>query len=289
MKFTDKQLGMNASISRRDFLNGVSVAIGASLLPQAGAAMDSGRQDLPGYYPPTLTGMRGSHAGSFETAHMARDGMSWRGAEDLGERYDLVVVGGGLSGLSAAYFYQQAAGPGARILVLDNHDDFGGHAKRNEFEIDGRTLIGYGGTQSLEAPGGYPEIAKKLIRELGIDTQKFYTYFDRKLYGSLGLSRGTFFDEETFGGDYLAVGSLTNPKTLKHIPISDAGKADLQRLMADDRHYLADIPAGKRLEYLQRGIAFRRTKQMACTDQSLDGTGRLEPGGGLGGVHSQVG
>ena len=51
-----------------------------------------------------------------------------------GEEFDLVVVGGGISGLAAAYFYRQAR-PNARILILDNHDDFGGHAKRNEFHV----------------------------------------------------------------------------------------------------------------------------------------------------------
>ncbi len=248
---TDRQLGMNADITRRDFLSGVSVAIGASLLPAASSAQDMGAQDLPGYYPPDLTGMRGSHPGSFEAAHLARDGKTWD-AQDTGEEYDLVVVGGGISGLSAAYFYRQAMGDKARILILDNHDDFGGHAKRNEFVIDDRLMIGYGGTMLLESPGGYPDVAKKLIRELGIDTQRFYTAFDHDLYRSLGLSRGTFFDREMFGDDHLAVGALSDPDVLKHIPVSETGKADLARLFADDREYLTDIPAADRLAYLER-------------------------------------
>lgn len=77
----DRELGMSADISRRDFMNGVGVAIGASLLPP-GAAAEPGAQDLPGYYPPALQGMRGSHPGSFEAAHLARDGARWD-AEDL--------------------------------------------------------------------------------------------------------------------------------------------------------------------------------------------------------------
>ena len=67
--------------------------------------------------------------------------------------YDLVVVGGGISGLAAAWFYRRAAGADARILILDNCDDFGGHAKRNEFRpTDQRLLIGYGGSQSIQSP-----------------------------------------------------------------------------------------------------------------------------------------
>ena len=251
MNGKDRRLGMGAKISRRDFLNGVSIAVGASLLPSSSGATKIGVQDAPGYYPPELTGMRGSHAGSFEAAHAAIGGKRWS-ADDTGEQYDLIVVGAGISGLSAAYYYQQAIGKSARILVLDNHDDFGGHAKRNEFEIDGRLMIGYGGTMSLEEPGGYPAVAKQLIRDLGIDTQRFYTAFDRNLYASLGLKRGTFFDKETFGADHLAVGSITATSVLELIPMSDAAKSELARLLADDRDYLPEMTAAERLDLLNK-------------------------------------
>ena len=240
---------MGSDITRRDFLNGASVIIGTSFLPSSGVAASPGAQDGPGYYPPELSGMRGSHVGSFETAHEAVSGKKWR-AHDSGEQYDLIVIGAGISGLSAAYFYQKAMGRNARILVLDNHDDFGGHAKRNEFEIDGRLMIGYGGTMSLEAPAGYPEVAKELIRDLGVDTQRFYSAFDRKLYKSAGLKYGTFFDKETFGSDHLAVGELTDTSILKNIPMSTAAQAELARLLADDRNYLPEMPATERMDFL---------------------------------------
>ncbi|MDE0366899.1 MAG: NAD(P)/FAD-dependent oxidoreductase [Gammaproteobacteria bacterium] len=249
MKARDRELGMNAAITRRDFLDGMGVAIGASLLPGTARAADIGAQDLPGYYPPALTGLRGSHPGSFEVAHALRDGASFTG-EATGESYDLVVVGGGISGLSAAYFYREAAGGNAKILVLDNHDDFGGHAKRNEFSIDGRLIIGYGGTMLMEAPSGYPPVAKRLIRELGIDIKRFYEAYDHDLYSSLGLSRGTFFDRSVFGTDHLAIGSLGDPKILEGVPLSPAGKRDLARLYANERHYLGDITPEAMADYL---------------------------------------
>lgn len=241
----DKALGMDVDITRRDFLNGVGVAVGATLAPSLGSAAYPGAQDMPGYYPPALQGMRGSHPGSFEVAHMARDGGGWDG-EDTGERYDLVVVGGGISGLAAAWYYRQKAGENARILVLDNHDDFGGHAKRNEWTIGGNTIIGYGGTMFIEEPAGYPAQAKQLLKDLGIRAEEYEQYEHGALYSSLGLKRALFLDEETFGADFLAVGDLTNPTALNGSPLSEKARADLNRLYRDEKHYLHDVSPAER-------------------------------------------
>src|SRR6476469_5660738 len=132
-KQRDRELGMDRPITRRDFLNGVAIGIGAAMVgsslgPLAWDAEAAGfAQDNPRYYPPALTGMRGSHDGSFDVSHQLRDGRFWTSAGPLtntGESYDLVVVGGGISGLAAAYFYRARTNPNARILILDNHDDF---------------------------------------------------------------------------------------------------------------------------------------------------------------------
>jgi spermidine dehydrogenase len=268
----DKKLGMGCPIDRRDFLNGVAMTMGASLLPfQELLAEDSGpdssaqeyflskgiTQQDPRYYPPALMGMRGSHPGSFEAAHARRDGNEPTNTIDTGEHYDLVVVGGGISGLASAYFYRKSVGPGARILILDNHDDFGGHAKRNEFQVGDRLLLGYGGTQSIEAPGRYSKEAIGLLRELGIDVQRFYKYYDQKLYQSLGLKSGTFFDKETFGEDKLLEGpgegydvNLFVPvESAAQMPIAEQARKDLVRLKGEAIDYLPDLnPEQKRLK-----------------------------------------
>ncbi len=211
--YSDKDLGMQSGITRRDFLNGVAIGLGGmaaspflSGLSWADAAALA--QNQPGYYPPTRDGMRGNHPGSFEVAHELRDGDFWAKAGkpvETGESYDLVVVGGGLSGLAAAYFYRAHAGKSARILILDNHDDFGGHAKRNEFH-DGRMLLANGGTWAIESPFPYSDVAHGLMNELGVDPDKLEAKCDDKdPYPH--LKSAYFFDQETFGTDRLVVGT----------------------------------------------------------------------------------
>ncbi|MBK9410820.1 MAG: FAD-dependent oxidoreductase [Gemmatimonadetes bacterium] len=186
----DRDLGLDRPIDRRDFLNGMAIGIGALGALSPAELLRSGGLDqraavATGDYPPAMTGLRGSHDGAFENAHRVRDGMApreWSTPADLKESYDLIVVGAGISGLSAAWFYRQRFGASARILILDNHDDFGGHARRNEFTVDGKSLISYGGTQSIDTPSKYSPEAKRLLRELGIDTQPFYKAYDQEFF-----------------------------------------------------------------------------------------------------------
>jgi spermidine dehydrogenase len=249
----NRELGMDRAITRRDFLNGVAIgvggtlaggALGAETLLAAAALDDYAPEKAAGYYPPALTGMRGNHDETFTFAHRLRDGESWDSdgaAAKTGEAYDLVVVGGGISGLAAAYFYRKSAGPSARILILDNHDDFGGHAKRNEFRAGNRMVLSYGGTQSIESPGNYSDVAKGLIKEIGIETERFYKAYDQTLYTKMGTA--AFFDKETFGEDQLITGMNVTPwpEFLAKAPLSDVAKQDIARVYTEKVDYLAGL------------------------------------------------
>src|SRR5437868_8863292 len=198
---------MDRDISRRDFINGVAMVAGSMALPGAALAAEQAVGQGAGDYPPARTGMRGSHEGSFEAAHQLRDSrrIDTSGAERTGETYDLIVVGGGLSGLAAAHFFLKNAGRGAKVLVLDNHDDFGGHAKRNEFVYNGKLLAINGGTLNIESPSRYNRWAKEVLADIGVDLDRYRkaNEANEKLYSSFGLRAGHFFDKETFGKDRL--------------------------------------------------------------------------------------
>ncbi len=260
----DKALGMHCPITRRDFLNGLAIgaAAAASAQPLLAAAPSGAlpAQDAPGYYPPILTGMRGNHPGSFEVAHAERDGKTWTSATDTGERYDLIVVGAGLSGLAAAHFYRRYAGANSRILLLDNHDDFGGHAKRNEFHLDGRLNLLNGGTLDIDSPRPYSRIAAGLIETLGIDipaltksTQR-RTDLGEKYYEALGLENGVFFDSETFGADKLVVGAgkLPYDRLLADAPLSARARAQIVQI--EDAHidYMPGLSSDEKKQRMSR-------------------------------------
>jgi spermidine dehydrogenase len=279
-KKRDQELGMGAKITRRDFLNGVALTAGASVLPNlvppemwaaAAADLQTEAQDAPGYYPPAKTGLRGSHVGSFEAMHKVRDGAFWDDAPkpvDTGESYDLVIVGGGISGLAAAHFFRKTAGDKARVLILENHDDFGGHAKRNEFRAGNRMLLGFGGTYSIESPSPYSAVAKGVIEELGIDVPSYPKYVSKDLYRSLGLKPRIFFDKETFGADALVAnavhtggdesglsddaGAADLRDFLKDAPLSAKAKEDFQRLLTEQKDYFPGLSSDEKKARLAR-------------------------------------
>ncbi len=260
-------LGLDRPIDRRDFLGGVALGAAAlaagpalGLAPAASALAPPGlpadRADLARDYPPVRTGLRGQHAGSFEDAHRARDG-SFAGPlaidEETGEHYDLIVVGAGISGLSAAHFYRRMLGERERVLILDNHDDFGGHAKRNEFRHDGRVYLAAGGTLDIDTPYfPYSYTAQALLGELGVDVASYRRHLDESLYR--GLADGVFFDREHFGADRVVAGygSRPWPEFFAAAPLERTVRAELTRLHTAAVDYLPGLDAAQKAERLRR-------------------------------------
>jgi spermidine dehydrogenase len=271
----DRALGMDRPIQRRDFLNGVLMTGAAAALGTFPGSAAAAPQDDAGYYPPRLTGLRGSHPGSFEAAHSLRDGTFWDTVpKPSGPEldFDLIIVGAGISGLSAAYFARQAR-PDARILILDNHDDFGGHAKRNEFALGKRMGLINGGTLEIDSPRPYSHVADGLMKALGIDPPAleefaaqadFYERYGRQkkpdkpavddFYEGAGMQAAMFLNREQFGRDTLLPGVFKKPwdELLRDAPLSARVKQDAARIWAGEGDHMPGLTSAQKKDKLSR-------------------------------------
>ncbi|MGW5681307.1 NAD(P)-binding protein [Nonomuraea sp. NPDC003754] len=261
-----RELGMGRPISRRDFFDGVAMAVGAAALGSlagCGAAATHGaigtdRLEVPreARFPPGLSGLRGDTPAAMSVPHALRDGRFWQYAgapRPTGESYDLVVVGGGISGVSAAFEWLNND-PDASILILDNHDEIGGHARRNEFAPRGRagSLIGYGGSQSIEAPSAWTAEGRILLAQLGVELRALASSFDRKLYRDLGMTGGVMCDRESFATERLVrlTGGLTPEELAARLPMAEPARKDLVRLYTNPPDYLAGLSREEKEERL---------------------------------------
>lgn len=255
---------MKKGIKRRDFLNGAALGlVGISALTPkkllADAITATQSYSDAEYYPPILTGIRGSHKGSFENAH----NLAWRGIKpkqyaDVNEEYDLVVVGGGISGLAAAYSYQKEAGLDKRILILDNHDDFGGHAKRNEFHTQDKMLLGFGGSQNLEASDDYSALTKSFLKDLGIDLDKLHKATEEdyplsSLKDAYGMYLGQEHNNQIVKGNWTSAfhGLGEYRPLIDQLPVAADEKTKLINFIKGDRDYLDDLSITEKYDYIR--------------------------------------
>ncbi len=269
---TDRSLGMHRAITRRDFVNGAAVAVagfGTSGASRARAATES-----VGIYPPALTGMRGSgYPGAYSTGHAMRDGNFWDHAPrpvETADRYDLIVVGGGISGLAAAYLFQKRNGFDKSVLVLDNHDDFGGHAKRNEFRHGADLRLSNAGSFNIYAGSDSARPEREIYADLGINVARLAKdTVDPGFYARRGMGQGVFFDKATFGADLLLKDPapwtdftyLYAPNVppdaearwrdfMAAAPLTGAVKRDLYRLYHDAKDYLPGLTPAEKVKKL---------------------------------------
>jgi spermidine dehydrogenase len=259
-----------------------AAAVAASVPSSAAAAASAPAEQQPSVppptpappattdYPPSLQGLRGQNAAAMEAAHALRDGKeppAAAEAEPLDEIYDLIVVGAGMSGLAAAYFFRKAL-PNAKVLILDGCDDFGGHARRNEFNVGGRQVISAGGTYQVMFPTTYTPEGKALLADIGVDASRYY----RAVESSMGLTAGyqlrpaMFFDRETYGVDRLVTNSKDFTGTtelfgesgeswaqfLARTPLSKDAKHDILAMVNDSADHMPGVSIDAKIERLRK-------------------------------------
>jgi len=267
----DGHLGMDANITRRDFLDGVMQIIGVTAVASVGgaAALPTAAHaaaTMPAAitnsdYPPMRQGLRGFDDAAMQAGHALRDGTRFHRGTDTGEAYDLVVVGSGMAGLSAAYFYRKQI-PGAKILVLDGCDDFGGHARRVEFDVDGRQLLVCGGTEEIWNPNTFSPESARLLEDIGIDRDRYYAHAksDPDPLADRGLKVGVFYDAETFGVDRLVAGrpplrGTTAEQWRRYFdqtPMSTGLKEGFVKLYTGTTDYMAGVTVEEKVRRLRK-------------------------------------
>jgi spermidine dehydrogenase len=281
---TDDGDGPRDGISRRDFLDGVAISAaglaaaaaapyltGAEAALAAAGSRPSGASLPRGHYPPTATGVTGlpddvirdvmridgrPNPGDVHSTD-GGPGIPARGARDVDDTYDLVVVGAGASGLAAAKWYQDRFGPDARILIVDPLPDFGGHSHRNEFHIPDAsaggadvTILRNGGTVNLDSigtwnrpagslldiPGTYGQPALDMLAFCGVDPSNFPSAAGPGIPASYGLRPMLLFPAREWGTDRLVrarPGSQAWPDFLASTPYSPEAQAGIARVMTD--------------------------------------------------------
>ncbi|MFE2044016.1 NAD(P)-binding protein [Streptomyces sp. NPDC059477] len=269
--FSDRELGMGRRITRRDFIDGVAVGTAAiaaaTALPGAAqAAPNSSRGNGHGHghghggsktpYPPTGTGLGGQGQGSYDVAHSVRNGDFDPGKiTSIRESYDLVVVGAGLSGLAAAYLYRKHAGRHAKVLILDALDDFGGHARRNEFHVGRSLLLSNGGTVNIDTPSTWTRASRDLLtKDLGVDLKALEATVKSDAYAPYSLRSATLFTADRWGKDQLVVresGESWASYAAK-LPMSAASRASLVRLYTTTEDFYPGLSDAQKKEILAR-------------------------------------
>jgi spermidine dehydrogenase len=236
------------SISRRDFLNGSLVAAGSALARPAGSAV---ADTFTGY------GGVGDYARAngntwpvVQAAHRLRDGgyseAALTAAKDAGQ-FDLVVVGGGIAGLTAAHRFRQLRGAAARILILENHAMPGGEARQNEFDVDGVRLFGPQGSNDFGLPGRSDSITDSFFTEFELPREYQWQLWESTLK-PLRFARDNYSNMDGFQESQVDVGyffdrnqGAESPSwhrniwsaALKHTPYSEVARRDLLRWRAD--------------------------------------------------------
>src|ERR1700753_1356120 len=190
-------------ITRRDFLGATLLGSGAMLLSgMTPAQLLAAADEFSGYG--GVGDFTKSNANAFEVltaGHRMRDGGYGTDVSDTGESYDCVIVGGGISGLAAALFFRRIAGANASVLILENHPIFGGEAKQNEFEVDGKRIVGHQGSAIYFAQ--YPHsFLERFYDSIGLHSPRLqyqkpagalaHWKLSRTPYDSSGLGQGQY-------------------------------------------------------------------------------------------------
>ena len=256
-----------SKITRRDFIAGSLIGAGSALLyANAPWSFSNSRpKNNPiGIFNDPWTGFggvgdygisNGNVASTRDAAHLIRDAdikEIVKTAEETNEEYDMVVIGGGFSGIGSAYEFKKVYGDKKKCLILENHPVFGGEAKLNEFDVDGYRIFAPQGSNDFGLPNKNDQsLIAEIYRNTGLPFE--LKFVDKnpaisKVDTPLDNYYGVFWEEERYDTGYFmgknaADPWIINPRKDKLIrmPWSNKFKAELNRAFDDkESHFKGD-------------------------------------------------
>jgi spermidine dehydrogenase len=275
---------LDPRITRRDFLGTTLIGSGAALLSGCGRSEEQGSAaatagpDAAWNGPGGVGEYRGSNGVTWRTmeaGHRIRDGAhaALANVRDSGERYDLVIVGGGFAGLGALHAFRKEH-PRGTCLLLDNQELFGGYAKANEFEVDGHRIAGAQASLNFVLPRsredrggdlwddlGLPASVRFADREDGRDSFRFAASTSGPLYyGEQSATVGYFFRGRGWVKDVWE-------DDLRRAPLADPTKQALLAMRARRRGAPLSDAEARRLD----GMTFAdfATRELGATPEAL--------------------
>ena len=274
---------LGSRITRRDFCNAALIGAGTALLTGCGATENGAGTALAGpgaeWDGPSglgeYCGSNGNTWRTMEAGHRIRDAAhsDTVAAADTGEHYDLIVVGGGFTGLGALHAFRKEH-PQGTCLLLDNQEIFGGYAKANEFEVDGHRLVGAQASLNFVLPKAPQDRGADLWEDLGLPRE--FAFADREdgdraitftastsaplYYGEQSASVGYFFGHRGWVRDIWQ-------DELRRAPFSEATKQALVAMRARKRMGAVSAEEGARLDTMT--FTDFATRELKATPEAL--------------------
>ena len=173
-------------------------------------------------------------------------------AMDTNNDFDLIVVGAGLSGLAAAYYWCTRVDASAKILLIDASSRIGGSSVDHNFEVNGRAMSAPGGAQELVFPASFSSTVRSTLAAIGIDIDSLATKVDSSHYAHRGAKNHAFcFSADQWQQDGIAIWNPEEGIDLSNAPLCEEAKRQLSLIFEGEVPWFEGFDETAKLQALK--------------------------------------